>query len=132
MASVDPIADALTKIRNASQARHPTVELRPSRTVERILTVLKQEGYIRNYRGSGQGPVDRTLRVYLKYADKTPAIRQLVRASRPGKRMYRGATALPRVLRGLGVAIVSTSQGVMAEREAYRLRVGGEVICYVW
>ncbi len=131
MPSTDPIADALTKIRNASMAKHPTVELRPSRTVERVLMVLKQEGFIRNFKAVGEGPVDRLLRVYLKYAGKTAAIRELHRASRPGKRMYRGAGELPRVLRGLGVAVISTSKGMMPDREAYRQRIGGEVICYV-
>lgn len=128
----DPIADGLTKIRNASRAKHPTVDLRASRALERVINVLQQEGFIRAYKAVGDGPTDRVLRVYLKYVGKTPAIRQLVRVSKPGQRIYRRAQHLPRVLRGLGTAVVSTSQGVISERTAYRQRVGGEVICYVW
>jgi small subunit ribosomal protein S8 len=132
MPSTDPLADVLTKIRNASRAKHPTVDVRASRVAERVLAVLKQEGYIRNFKATGEDPTDRMLRIYLKYAKKTPAIIQLVRVSRPGQRHYRHATRLPRVLQGLGVAVISTSRGMMADREAYRQRIGGEVICYVW
>ena len=143
MASTDPIADGLTKIYNASQAKHPTVEVRASRLMGQILEVLKREGFIRTYKLTGQTPAQRVLRVYLKYAlpaapgaawggKKTPAIKRLIRVSKPGARHYRKARELPRVLGGLGVAIISTSKGLMAEREAYRQRIGGEVICYVW
>ena len=128
----DPVADGLTKIRNASRAKHPTVDVRPARMVERILDVLKQEGFIRTYKAVGDTLVQRRLRVYLKYAKKTPAIMQLIRVSKPGVRRYRKATELPRILSGLGVAIVTTSKGVMTERDAYRQRIGGEVVCYVW
>lgn len=132
MASSDPIADGLTKIRNASRAKHPTADLRASRFLERLLEVLKQEGFIRTYRSVGETPAQRAIRVYLKYARSTPAITQIVRISRPGVRRYRKAAELPRVLNGLGVAIVSTSRGIMTERDAYRQRIGGEVLCYVW
>ena len=132
MAASDPLADALTKIRNASRVLHPTVDVRASRIVERVLEVLKQEGYIRTYKAVGESVTQRILRVYLKYAKRTPAIRQLVRVSRPGQRNYRNASQLPRVLHGLGVAVISTSRGVMADRDAYRQRVGGEVLCHVW
>ena len=132
MASTDPIADGLTKISNASRVGHATVELRPSRLLTRILEVMKQEGFIRAYKASGQTPAQRTLRVYLKYAHKTPAIRGLVRMSKPGARQHRKATELPRVLGGLGTAIMSTSKGLMTERDAYRQRIGGELICYLW
>ena len=132
MAVSDPIADGLTKIHNASRAKHPTVEVRPSRLFEQMLEVLKQEGFIRSYKRVGDTPSRRMLRVYIKYAKKTPAINELIRVSRPGVRMYRKANELPRVLGGLGVAIVTTSQGVMTERDAYRQRIGGEVLCYVW
>ena len=134
----DPIADLLTKIRNASRAKHPTTDVRASKFGERILTTLKQEGYIRTYKVLGQPP-QQQFRVYLKYAPpavragkNTPAIRQVVRISKPGARTYRKAAALPRVLGGLGVAIVSTSKGLLTERDAYRQRIGGEIICYVW
>ena len=132
MAVSDPIADGLTKIHNASRAKHPTVDVRPSRLMERILDVLKQEGFIRSYKAVGDIPSQRRLRVYLKYTKKLPTINELIRMSRPGVRMYRKASELPRVLGGLGVAIVTTSQGVMTERDAYRKRIGGEVLCYVW
>ena len=132
MVSSDPIADGLTKIRNASRAKHPTVEVQASRFLERLLDVLKQEGFIRTYRPMGETPAQRAFRVYLKYARNTPAITQIVRISKPGVRRYRKAVELPRVLNGLGVAIISTSRGVMTERDAYRQRIGGEVLCYVW
>ena len=127
-----PIADGLTKIRNASGAKHPTVEVRTSRLLTQVLEVLKREGFIRAYKAMGQAPPERVSRVYLKYVKNTPAITQLIRISRPGVRMYRKSSELPRVLGGLGVAIVSTSHGVMTEREAYQQRIGGEVLCYVW
>jgi small subunit ribosomal protein S8 len=132
MAATDPIADGLTKLRNASLAKHPTVDLRASRVVERILDVLKQEGMIRTYKPIGQEPSQRALRVYLKYVKKTPVISQVIRVSKPGVRRYRKAAELPRVLNGLGLAIISTSKGLMTDREAYRQRIGGEVMCYVW
>jgi small subunit ribosomal protein S8 len=132
MAASDPIADALTKIRNASRAGHPTVDVRFSRVFSQVLEVLKQEGFIRTYTAAGEAPAGRILRIHLKYVRKTPAITQVIRISKPGVRQYRKAAALPRVLGGLGVAIVSTSRGIMPEREAYKQRIGGEVLCYVW
>jgi len=132
MVSSDPIADGLTKIRNASRAKHPTVDVSASRFIERLLEVLKQEGFIRTYRAVGETPAQRAVRVYLKYARKTPAITQIVRISKPGVRRYRKAAELPRVLNGLGVAVISTSRGLMTDRDAYRQRIGGEVLCYVW
>lgn len=146
MAVSDPVADALTKIRNASRVHHATVEVRSSRLVVRICEVLKQEGFIRSYKALGDTPASRVVRVYLKYAlsaaqggakgasqvKNTPAISEIIRVSKPGRRICRGASQLPRVLRGLGIAVVTTSKGVMTEREAYRQRIGGEVLCYVW
>ena len=132
MSLSDPISDGLTKIRNASLAKHPVVEVRFSRLFAQILDVLKQEGFIRTYKTAGETPALRVLRVYLKYAKKTPAIMHLIRISKPGARIYRKADELPRVLGGLGVAIVSTSKGIVTERDAYHRRIGGEVICYVW
>ena len=129
---MDPIADGLTKIYNASKAGHPTVEVRASTFLAKILDVLRREGFIRTYKPVGESPSQRMLRIYLKYVRKTPAIKQLIRVSKPGVRRYYKAQELPRVLRGLGVAIVSTSKGLMTEREAYHARIGGEVICYVW
>ena len=132
MASTDPLADGLTKIRNASRAQHPVVDVRPSKVLTQMLDVLKQEGFIRTHKVMGERPSQRVVRVYLKYAKKTPAISELIRVSKPGVRMYRKAAELPRVLGGLGVAIVSTSKGLMTERDAYHQRIGGEVMCYVW
>ena len=132
MALTDSIGDGLTKIRNASRAKHPTVEVRASRPLSHILEVLKREGFIRAYKPVGETAAVRSLRVYLKYSKKTPAVTQLIRVSKPGVRVYRKATTLPRILGGLGVAIVSTSRGIMTEREAYQRHIGGEVICYVW
>ncbi len=132
MPSSDPIADGLTKLRNASRAKHPVVDLAGSKLLQRILDVLKGEGLIRTYKVMADDRPQATLRVYLKYQNKQPLIRQVVRVSKPGQRVYRRATNLPRVLRGLGVAVVTTSQGVMTERTAYRQKVGGEVLCYVW
>ena len=132
MSLSDPISDGLTKIRNASMAKHPTVDVRFSRPFTRILDVLKTEGFIRAYKPIGETPAQRALRIYLKYAKKTPVITQLIRISKPGARVYRKARELPRVLGGLGVAVVSTSSGVITEREAYQQHIGGEVLCYVW
>ena len=132
MSISDPLSDGLTKIRNASQAQHPTVDVRATRMLERIVDVLRQEGFIRTYKTVGETAPQQMLRVYLKYAKKTPAITQLIRVSKPGVRFHRKANELPRVLGGLGIAIVSTSRGIMTEREAYRQRIGGEVLCYVW
>lgn len=128
----DPIADALTKIRNAVRAHHPTVDVRPSKFLERVLEVLRAEGYIRAYRVVGESVTQRTCRVYLKYSNKTPAMANVTRVSRPGVRVYRGKQNLPRVRRGLGTAIVTTSRGVMTEHQAYKEGIGGEVVCYVW
>ncbi len=100
--------------------------------LEQILRVLKQEGFIRAYKNVGENAVAKAFRVYLKYVHKRPAMTQLIRVSKPGKREYRKAKELPRVLSGLGLAIVTTSKGVMSERDAYRQRIGGEVVCYVW
>lgn len=132
MAQSDTISDVLTKIRNGSRARHPAVDVRHSKFVIKVLDVLKQEGFIRTYKVIGETPATRAIRVYLKYAKKTPTITQLIRVSKPGVRTYRKAAELPRVLGGLGVAIVSTSKGLLTERAAYQQRMGGEVICYVW
>lgn len=128
----DTVADGLTRLRNASRARHASVNLPASRFLAEICRVLKDEGFVRGVKPVGERPADRRLRVYLKYADRHPAIKGLVRISTPGQRQYRRAAELPRVLRGLGVAVVSTSRGVMTEREAYRQRIGGEILCHVW
>lgn len=132
MAAVDPLANALTKIRNASRAGHATVQVSPSRLTHRMLEILKREGFIRAYKVSGQAP-HQQLRVYLKYLpDRSPAITQLVQISKSGRRSYRRANDLPRVLSGLGKAVLTTSRGLMTDKEARHQKVGGEVLCYVW
>jgi len=127
----DPVSDALTKIRNASRALHPAADVRASKFTEQLLIVLRREGFIRNYKPVGQPP-KQEYRVYLKYSGRTPVITELVRISKPGQRHYRGAQKLPRVLGGLGRAILTTSQGLLTDHEARRQGLGGEVVCYVW
>jgi len=128
----DPIADMLTRIRNACRAGHETVDIPHSRLKAEIARVLKKEGFIREYTTEGRG-AKKTLRLYLKYDESgEPVIRGLKRVSRPGLRQYAGVDSLPRVMSGLGVAILSTSAGVMTEREARKRRVGGEILCEVW
>ena len=132
MSSIDPVSNMLTKIRNASRARHATVEVVASRLTKQILDVLKAEGFIRAYKPAGQAP-KMQFRVYLKYTtDRIPAIGQLIRISKPGQRRYTGVKTLPRVLSGLGRAIVTTPRGVMTDQDARKQRVGGEILCYVW
>ncbi|MDR1820991.1 MAG: 30S ribosomal protein S8 [Oscillospiraceae bacterium] len=128
----DTIADMLTRIRNAGSARHPVVEVPESKMKKAIAQILLQEGYIRNYShvagNGGQG----SLRIALKYVNKKHAIQGLKRVSKPGLRVYAGADELPRVLRGLGIAIISTSQGVVTDKRARELGVGGEVLAFIW
>lgn len=134
MSLVDPISDVLTKIRNASRAKHEAVEVPASKFAGHILEILKQEGFIRNFKEAG-APPKRTFRVYLKYSPdraRTPAIANLTRVSRPGLRQYRTVKTMPRVLNGLGVGLLTTSKGVMTTQEARRQGVGGEVIGYIW
>ena len=128
----DPIADMLTRIRNASMVYHEEVEIPHSRFKEAIARVLYEEGYIRGYEvdRSGKFPV---LRVRLKYReDGEPAIHEIKRLSKPGRRVYARADQVRPIKRGLGTAILSTSQGVLPDRECRRRRIGGEVICIVW
>jgi small subunit ribosomal protein S8 len=132
MSMTDPVADMLTRIRNANTARHSRTEVPASRLKEEIVRILQEEGYIQSYRyleDRKQG----ILRIYLKYSsDKQRVISGIKRISKPGRRVYVGKAELPRVLNGLGTAIVSTSRGVMTASQCRRAGVGGEVICYVW
>ena len=133
MATVtDPIADMLARIRNCSMAEHEKVDIPASKLKIRIAELLKEEGFIRNFRfieDRRQG----TLRVYLKYGPgQERVITGLRRVSKPGRRLYVKAERIPSVLGGMGMAILSTPRGVLPDREARRLRVGGEVLCYVW
>ncbi len=130
MSMQDPVADMLTRVRNAQQARHDTVEMEYSRHREAIVKVLRDEGYLIGYKVEKAQPCDR-LRIRLKYHEGQPVIARLRRVSRPGLRVYRGARELPWVRGGLGVAIVSTSRGVMADHEARKGGHGGEILCVV-
>ncbi len=130
MSMTDPIADMLTRIRNGQKARMVSVSMPASKTKEAIANVLKEEGYITDFSASGDGAT-RTLTVDLKYFEGVPVIERIQRASRPGLRVYRGKEGLPKVLGGLGVAIVSTSAGVMSDRQAREKGIGGEVLCVV-
>lgn len=126
----DPIADMLTRIRNAVMARHNNVKIPVSKMKLEIAKILHEEGYIRGYQIVAKG---REMRIRLKYGqDNEPVIRGLKRVSKPGRRVYVGRNDLPRVLSGLGVAILSTDQGIMTAREARRRGIGGEVLAYVW
>ena len=130
----DPIADYLTRLRNAISAGHRVVEIPSSRLKQEITKVLFDKGYILNYKFEDVDECRAIIKVALKYdlAQKTSAIKALKRVSRPGLRRYVGYRDLPRVLNGLGIAILSTSKGVMTDKEARDLKVGGEVLCYIY
>ena len=130
MSMTDPIADMLTRIRNGQKARMVSVTMPASKAKEAVANVLKDEGYITDYSTGGEGATS-SLTVELKYFDGVPVIERIQRASRPGLRVYRGKEELPKVLGGLGVAIVSTSAGVMSDRQAREQGIGGEVLCIV-
>ena len=128
----DPIADMLTRIRNATRAAKPTVSMPSSQMKERIAKILAAEGFIDGFEVEPADP-GRTLTLKLRYGDRrTPVIQGIKRVSKPGHRVYRGASELPRVQGGIGMAVISTSQGLMPDREARRRRLGGEIICEVW
>ena len=130
----DPIAEYLTRLRNAISAGHRVVEIPSSRLKQEITKVLFDKGYILNYKFEDVDECRAIIKVALKYdlAQKTNAIKALKRVSRPGLRRYVGYRDLPRVLNGLGIAILSTSKGVMTDKEARDLKVGGEVLCYIY
>jgi small subunit ribosomal protein S8 len=132
MSMTDPIADMLTRMRNAGSARFDKVDIPASRMKISLAKILKEEGFIKNYKvikDNRQG----ILRVYLKFNEQqSPLIQGLRRVSRPGRRVYAGYEDLPRVQGGLGVAVISTSQGVVTDRQARKLQVGGEVLCEIW
>ena len=127
----DPIANMLTIIRNALQVRKETVDIPASKVIGRILEIFKDEGYVEDFRLL-KNDVQGTYKVYLKYEGKKPAIIGLKRISKSGLRVYAQREKLPRVLNGLGTAVISTSKGVLSNHEARKLNVGGEVICYIW
>jgi small subunit ribosomal protein S8 len=128
----DPIADMLTRIRNACMARHITVPIPASKMKVAIAEILKREGFIRDFEVQQGQPFD-TIQITLKYTnDRRPVITGLKRVSKPGLRIYTGRADIPRVRGGLGLSIISTPKGVMAGHEAWQEHVGGEVLCYVW
>jgi len=128
----DPIADFLTRLRNAAAAKHQRVDVPVSKLKTEIARILKEEGYIANYKVAEEG-VKRTIKIYLKYGtDNSPVISAIERVSRPGCRVYVGQSEIPRVLGGLGINILTTARGVMTGREAHKERVGGEILCRVW
>ncbi|WP_017303357.1 30S ribosomal protein S8 [Spirulina subsalsa] len=133
MAANDTISDMLTRIRNAGAVRHPTTHIPSTRVTRDIAKVLKAEGFIGDYEEVGEG-VKRELVLTLKYKGRTrkPIITALKRISKPGLRVYKNRKELPRVLGGIGIAIISTSSGIMTDREARQRGIGGEVLCYVW
>jgi small subunit ribosomal protein S8 len=132
MQITDPIADMLTRIRNAISAKHDTVDVPASNMKKAIAAILLDEGYIKNYSVVEDGKQG-TIRIVLKYGEnKTPVITGLRRVSKPGLRIYSGVEDMPKVMKGLGIAILSTSKGVMTGKQAKAQRVGGEVLAFVW
>lgn len=128
----DPIADMLTRIRNALTARHETVDIPRSRVKIAIAEILKEEGYISDFELVGKEDYSGVIRVKLKYVGGQKAITGLKRVSKPGLRIYANCEDLPKVLGGLGIAIISTSKGIMTDKHARGLNVGGEVMAYIW
>ena len=127
----DPIADMLTRIRNANAVMHEKVDIPHSTLKDKIAEILKEEGYIANYKVVTDGN-KKSIRVYLKYDGKDRIIKGIKRISKPGRRVYSSVEDMPRVLSGLGIAIVSTSKGIVTDRVARRENVGGEVLAFVW
>lgn len=134
MSMTDPIADLLTRIRNALLAKHDRLDVPSSKLKRNLATLLKQEGFIQDVEVvATEGKPQDTLRIYLRYsAEGTPALHRISRVSRPGRRVYRGSEDIRPVLNGLGTAIISTSKGLLTDRQAREQRVGGEILCEVW
>ena len=132
MSMSDPLGDMLTRIRNGQSARKTVVSSPSSRFRTNVLEVLKREGYIRNYSSVDVRPGIKELKIELKYHDGMPVISEIQRVSRPGRRVYYGIRALPRVYNGLGIAILSTPRGVLSDSEARTANVGGEGLCHVF
>ena len=132
MQITDPIADMLTRLRNAGSAKHESVEVPASKMKKAIAQILLEEGYIKSYKVADEGPQG-TIKITLKYtADGTRAISGMRRVSKPGLRIYAPADELPQVLRGLGIAIISTSKGIMTDKRAREEHVGGDVLAFIW
>jgi len=127
----DPIADLLTRVRNAAMARHDSVDVPASKMKIAVAKILKDEGFISDY-SIVKGEPQRMIKITLKYIDKQPAFIGLERVSKPGLRIYTGKKEIPRVYGGLGIAVISTSKGLMTGQEAWKKNIGGEVLCYIW
>ncbi len=131
MMSIDIIGNFLTIIRNGILASRPSVSVPYSQMKHKIADILKKEGFVKDAVVMGEG-VEKTIKIFLKYVDGESVIHEITRASKPSRRIYRGAKKLPHVIGGLGIAIVSTSQGIMTNKEARDRSIGGEVVCSVW
>jgi len=131
MAVTDPISDFLTRIRNASKAKKVKVEIPSSKMKAGLAEIMKKNGYIYDYK-IDEDNKQNVISILLKYSDGEPAINGLKRISKPGLRIYKKSDELPRVLNGLGTAVISTSKGLLTEKEAKRQQAGGEVVCYIW
>lgn len=131
MNTTDPVADMLTRIRNANRERHTEVDIPYSKVKKAIADILLNEGFVKHFEVIENG-VQGSIRVELKYDGKTKVLQGLKRISKPGLRIYAEAEELPKVLNGLGIAIVSTSKGIMTDKEARKLNIGGEVMAYIW
>lgn len=131
--NTDPIADYLTRLRNAISANHRIVDIPHSKLKLNMTKILFEKGYILQYKVENEGTIDSTIKIALKYHPQTKqsAIKELKRVSKPGLRVYKGANDLPRVINGLGVALISTSNGVVTDKEARKENIGGEILCYV-
>ena len=133
MSMTDPIADLLTRIRNAHVAKHDRLDVPSSKVKLELCRILREQGFIRRYEALAEDTVKPQIRIFLRYtAEGEPAIRHLQRVSKPGRRVYRKAEALKPVLNGIGVGIVSTSRGLLTDEQARHSKVGGEVLCEVW
>ena len=128
----DPISDYLTRVRNSQAAGHKVVDIPSSNMKKSITEILFDKGYILSYKFEDEVNHQGNIKIALKYNSKTPAIKKLIRVSKPGLRKYANKETMPRVINGLGIAIISTSKGVITDKEARNLNVGGEVICYVY
>ena len=129
---MDPIADYLTRVRNAQKAGHKIVDIPSSKVKKSITEILFDKGYISSYKFEDDVNHQGNIKIALKYNSKAPAIKKLIRVSKPGLRKYTNTTTIPRVINGLGIAILSTSRGVVSNKKAKLLNVGGEVLCQVW
>ncbi len=133
MTMTDPIADLLTRIRNAQLVKHDRLDVPESKLKLEICRILAEQGYVSGFEPNNEEGVQKSIRIYLKYnEDGEPAIRHLARVSKPGRRVYKGTEGMKPVLNGLGVGIVSTSLGLLTDAEARQKRVGGEVLCEIW